>query len=437
MFLFSQNRVSGYFSRISIGIIVGLSFSWPGMAKTEHAFDLLLRQTLEDNPAVRAAMAQAIAAQEDVKLAERGRWASVQLTGEANTPNALSGSNASLVVEQPVWTAGVITARIAESRGQLELNRSQLDVTRVQTALRLVDAWQSLMDASASVRVHEQSLVLYDRYESMMRRRVANKVSAAIELELLAARTVQARMDADEARSAERAALTRLEQILGQTISSNFREGLTSSRENDLHQPWLKSAALERLMDRIDEHPAVLRSRHETVVAQERIRQQQAQAWPQVVIRYKRQFQGALPTAGTDRDQVGLALNYTPGAGFSSMARVAADAQRLTGYELSTEAVTRDIGEQLRVDWENLRRDAERQTYQVRAIQSGREVLESYERQFVAGRKSWLDVLNALRELTQSEIRLVQAQSATSAGIYRLRLRAGVLPGHALWEAQP
>jgi outer membrane protein, adhesin transport system len=54
-------------------------------------------------------------------------------------------------------------------------------------------------------------------------------------------------------------------------------------------------------------------------------------------------------------------------------------------------------------------------------------VLESYERQFVGGRKSWLDVLNSLRELTQLEISLAESRAVAAAAYYRLRWRSDEL----------
>jgi len=155
-----------------------------------------------------------------------------------------------------------------------------------------------------------------------------------------------------------------------------------------------------------------------------------------VVLRYRRQVTG-LVVAGSDRDQIGIALNYAPGSGFSTLAKANADAQRLVGFELASDAIVQDLSEQVRVDWESLRRDMDRQGVQNQAINSAREVLASYERQFIVGRKTWLDVLNALRELTQGEVKLAQAQAGASAGLYRLRLRSGALPGENHWKIEP
>lgn len=397
-----------------------------------HAIEEVLQRALFANPSVRATQAQAEAAGQDVEVAKLGRWPSLQVTGEATT----AGNATSLVVDQPLWSAGAITARIDEAQRLSDVSQAQIDVSRGQIGLRVVDAWQSLMDATGSLAVYQASLQQYERYEALMRRRVEAQVSAAIELQLLASRTLQARVDVNEARTLQRVALSRLEQIVGDKLTPELQEQLTTTLAADALQSCASARALEVLIEWLPQHPSVRRARHETEVAQERLKQQRAQAWPQVVLRYRRQLTGAV-TSGVDRDQIGLALNYAPGSGFQSVARAGADAQRLVGLELAAEAVAQDLSEQLRVEWESVRRDIDRQGVQNQAIANARDVLESYERQFTAGRKSWLDVLNALRELTQSEIRLAQAQAGASAGLYRLRLRSGALPGDNHWKVEP
>ena len=53
------------------------------------------------------------------------------------------------------------------------------------------------------------------------------------------------------------------------------------------------------------------------------------------------------------------------------------------------------------------------------------EVFESYSRQYIAGRKTWIDVLNAVRETTQADFAMADANAQTLAAGERLRLRTG------------
>jgi outer membrane protein TolC len=66
-------------------------------------------------------------------------------------------------------------------------------------------------------------------------------------------------------------------------------------------------------------------------------------------------------------------------------------------------------------------------------IDSAGDVLASYERLYFGGLKTWLEVLNALQELTQSELRLAQSGNATTLAYYRWRLRGGDLPLNSDW----
>jgi len=59
------------------------------------------------------------------------------------------------------------------------------------------------------------------------------------------------------------------------------------------------------------------------------------------------------------------------------------------------------------------------------SLVSAKELSESYDRQFLAGRKSWLDVMNSARELAQTETLLADLVSTQVIVTWRLALTAG------------
>ena len=63
-----------------------------------------------------------------------------------------------------------------------------------------------------------------------------------------------------------------------------------------------------------------------------------------------------------------------------------------------------------------------------KASEGSEKVLESYQRQFQAGRKSWLDLLNAVRELAQNEYALADAKAGMVSAMNRLQIRMGQDP---------
>jgi outer membrane protein, adhesin transport system len=54
------------------------------------------------------------------------------------------------------------------------------------------------------------------------------------------------------------------------------------------------------------------------------------------------------------------------------------------------------------------------------SLKAAADVSASYDRQFLAGRKSWLDVMNAARELAQTETQLADLQSTQVVVTWRL-----------------
>ena len=55
-------------------------------------------------------------------------------------------------------------------------------------------------------------------------------------------------------------------------------------------------------------------------------------------------------------------------------------------------------------------------------------VLESYQRQFEASRKTWQDLLNAVRELAQNQYALADANARLMGARHRLEIRMGQSP---------
>jgi adhesin transport system outer membrane protein len=81
---------------------------------------------------------------------------------------------------------------------------------------------------------------------------------------------------------------------------------------------------------------------------------------------------------------------------------------------------TRRISEQIRADHRNWRAALTRAQAFGGALSASQAVYESWDRQFVAGKKSWQDVMNAAREMAQTEIQLAEAQGALSVYEWRL-----------------
>jgi adhesin transport system outer membrane protein len=61
-------------------------------------------------------------------------------------------------------------------------------------------------------------------------------------------------------------------------------------------------------------------------------------------------------------------------------------------------------------------------------LESSQEIQAAWERQFINGKKTWIDVMNAARENTQAEMAVIENDMAFLQSYWRLKIQAyGVL----------
>jgi adhesin transport system outer membrane protein len=101
---------------------------------------------------------------------------------------------------------------------------------------------------------------------------------------------------------------------------------------------------------------------------------------------------------------------------------------RISSAELMVLTAHRDIQQTLLSDQEEWTNTRKRIAALEKSVQGSDLVLASYQRQFQAGRKTWQDLLNAVRELAQNQYALVDAQAAMMGAMYRLQVRMGQEP---------
>ncbi len=400
-------------------------------APSHGVFEGLLKTATSVHPQVRAAVAQGDGAKLDVDVAKWGFWPTVALeTERTDGPRSGARSGSTFRVQQPLWSGGALTARVAAAEKLDQASAEQVNVVRGDVALRLVDVWAGLLDAEANRAVNRHTLEGLNRYQAIMQRRVSAGLSSSVELRLLAVRVSRAQADLADAESSLQLALKRMEQLVGgplQTALPALREPLP---QGPLAQ-WMKGQQALGLADRLAQHPAVRKAELDAAAASEQLKAQKAERLPKLVLSYQRRLGDV--TTETERSLWTVGLNYTPGAGLSSMTQSAADSARLLARLEAVDAVRLEKQELLLQDWATLQREFDRQTSLASTIDSASEVLASYERLYFGGLKSWLEVLNALQELSQSQLRLAQAGNATTLAYYRWRLRGGELPNQTNW----
>ncbi|MEJ8822123.1 TolC family protein [Variovorax humicola] len=390
--------------------------------------DALVGIVVARNPAVLAAAAEARGANEDLSAARWQRFPTFSVQAESQSlhsrdPKASAGTTTALT--QPLWMiSGSIPAQIEGAQAGATARQARVSEVRYLAAERTVDAWWGGVTATAKMEIASRALARLTEFRSMMRRRVDASVSPVSELDLVSSRVSQAQSDLASAQASQRLFLSRLEELAGEPVGPAALVQAAASLEGSTLQA---ASALADLSDAqfaewVDRHPAVRRANSEAQVVKAQAKAKDAERWPQLYV--KLQHTTAIDGSRGDSGAF-LGLQYTPGAGLSSMDQARAARARAEGATVAIEQQRREELGAFQADWSELRSSREKEEMLLPAIGAARAVLASYERLFIAGRRSWLDVLSAVRELQQNEDALATARTSAVNLVARIQLRAG------------
>lgn len=378
-------------------------------------------------PSLRAARFEARASTEDTTAVRRQRWPTVSVTSETNTGNLRSYPTQAVQVQQTLWDFGRLSARIAEAEAAADVSLLNVYLQQQDLFLQIISAWQNMQAGRERVKVAESTLERLKAYQAQMRRRVEAEASPRIDLELVDARLLQTEVELTTAKTSLQVAVTRLEQLSGlerlrgrvsaATPMPNLKEtlaftGLIKSTD------WLYIAA---------EGPLVAKARAQLKQAEHRLEGKKSEAWPQVYARAYKPL-NTIPSSNDTSTTTFIGLSYTPGAGLATMAEAQALGTRISGAQMSVESAMLEMQQTLQSDSEEYVNARLRIAALEKSVEGSDLVLASYKRQFEAGKKTWLDLLNAVRELAQNQYSLADAQASMLGAMHRLQLRMGEQP---------
>jgi len=240
-------------------------------------------------------------------------------------------------------------------------------------------------------------------------------------------RLLQTEVELTTAETSLQVALTRLEQYSGEfnllSRIANTQYPVTLA-ETNLFSKQLQGVDWRAIAS---DHPVSAKARIEVIQVQRRLEAKESEALPQMFVRLYKPI-GTIPSSTDTSTTAFLGMRYSPGAGFSTYAEAKSIATRMDGAQQSVEAAIRDMQQTLQNDREEFVNARSRIAALEKSVASSALVLESYQRQFQAGRKQWQDLLNQVRELAQNQYALADAQASMVGSMYRLQIRMGQDP---------
>lgn len=368
-----------------------------------------LQAVMAYNPAVKGKQAEVNSQGYAIDSAKAGRLPS--LSAQANNLND-QYEQGTLRLQQPLWAFGKIDTEIkhakanynSEQFGLLDVRRQLIEKTAIIYA-QIEGIQQRMAVARLNIEEHEQ---LYQQ----IKRRQAGQLASEADMHLAYSRFIQARAQLVSIQGGLQVALNELQALtqVAVAVDQPIDKRLTSL------------PSLAQIVDLALKNSAEVRYKRKYLeVVRLNVKREKVAALPTVYYRMDYEF---LDNPGNDeRTSNGFVIEGNlDGFGFSALGRVKGAAARQVAAQEDLNATLNDVRSRVNNLMSN-------RSVQQLLIKSQREVvtvvestMASFLRQYDSGLKSWIDVLNTQRELT--ELRLGLAKIENDWLIISLRIAA-------------
>lgn len=341
---------------------------------------------------------------------------SVEQVGASPTDPSYQGTSSvkRLSLQQPLWTGGRLTAGLQKAQANVLVSQASVDEVRQQLALRVLQNYGEWMAAHLKIRTQEKSAATHDRLHALVKRRIEKGVAPKSDSTLVVARLESIASDTAVLRAQQDISLARLGQLVGHPVlSAQLALILAIPYEWKSELPILLEQALEV-------SPSLLKARSLARVQESVVAERRADVSPEVFLRAEQQYGNFLYRNAPSESRISIGVTSHFGAGLSSLSGIdGANSMYLAALE-EVEAQGRIVSEQVLADYTLAASSQSRMSALQAALKAAAEVSQSYDRQFLAGRKTWLDVMNAARELAQIEVQLADIESTQVIATWRL-----------------
>lgn len=379
----------------------------------------MLAEILIKHPSVLAALSQQAASQAEVQAAKWQYFPTPSISVEGGSEklrNAADQRSRTFRLQQPLWTGGRLGAQRDRALAQEAEAISALQEVRLNLALRWLGLWADAHASQQRVEAFEESVQEHQRYVRQVENRAREGLATRSDGELSRTRLASVQAELFQARSQRQLAQIKLEQMW----AAPWPASAALQFQSQLHPSptgW-QYAPDQILAQAVDAHPSLIRARLSIQTFEAEVDIARSRLSPEVYLRHD-MLRGNV--TGTQQQFV-LGLTSSFGAGLSAASAVAAAQARVQSKKDEVLARQREITDQIQSEQVQMQSQRERETVLQTALSSAVLFLQSSERQFAAGRKTWQELMNSAREKAQLRAQLADTHAQAWMSSERLKL---------------
>lgn len=376
----------------------------------------LIRSALNNHPSIRAKRYERLSAAAELDAA---RWQyfptpSTSVQAFNKRENIATDTRLTTIgLKQPIWTNGRLEALKDNANAKRFIADAALRELERDLALELIQVWGELKIALARLQIFNKSILKHEESLSQIQRRANEGLSAQSDVLLAYGRLNAVKAERIQAIASIDSNQKRLENLVGGTVEIESIGSVTSKPVSGLDAVL----DMQQLEDPSSE-PTLSRLQAEILLIESEIKNTKAALLPEVSAQVVNR-QGDV-SGNVTQWFIGLESRW--GAGLSQRSSAEAIQQRRDAKLAEIEVRKIKFKDQLRIEFNNLGSARQRLKSFEAVLQTSNDVAASWDRQFLSGKKTWQDVMNAVREISQGEIQVAEASIGMLVSGWRLSI---------------
>ena len=317
-------------------------------------------------------------------------------------------------IQQPLYTGGLLSANLSAARTTLRSSEQELLAAQLQLKLKIVQTWADWTKVRGRIDSLEALQRSHQELLDMILRRNQAGVATNADASLAASRLSAVQAELAQARLEEGLQRDRLQRLARRPVDGPLLHAL----DGQLPEP----PALNEVLDRIQLSPEMAIARANVDLARDELAKAKAALMPTVSLRLDHQ-------SGAYKDErIGLVFQAGLQGGLAGLAGVNAARSRILAAEAAVAATEQDQLSNYQLEYTRYAAAVASLRNAETTAATSDQVLASYRRQFEAGKRAWLDLLNMVRETHATRQARRDAAIDERAGLYRLGVLLGGSP---------
>jgi adhesin transport system outer membrane protein len=375
------------------------------------AIDLSLSQ----HPTIAAKKAELEAAQ---RGASGSLWQVAPSLSYQSSKNTFGQMQNVTRVQQPLFVGGRIVNGVREAHARKDGSYQDLLIAQHEMMIRVSNAYLDVIRLEERVKTANDSFKEHERLHQLIVRRNQTGLSSDNDVTLALMRLQQALSELEQMKSQEQSARALLSDLVGENVPM----------QQPLKKPLGQKLSLNSLEEAkrlaLEISPLIASQTYKIDVAQAKSAIDRSSLLPQVYLRHDK-FGGNAPT--TENSLTYIAVEFQLGGGISSAYAWGASKSLERSAVGQMESAQKDVIQNLTKDWNQFQLTQSQIAITRRQLTSAKQVNESFLRQYSIGKKTWLEVLNAQKELAQTEYALADISTSFHISLIKIAIATGLM----------